>query len=121
MKDKPFTRATSTVFLKGLFEHAAGKSLDFDSARQLSWGTKMLFGELYPKELYVADPKSTVPTELTKGPFNDLNKLMSLKLLDGPDPIVGPFLTEALERMSKYEPKDFRLEMKKIAGSVKNE
>jgi hypothetical protein len=103
-----FTRADSTALLKGMFDRSAGKSLDFDSARQMSWGAKALFGELHPEASKTS-------------PFNELDKLLSLTLPQGQVPIVGPFLTATLEKMGTYEPKDFRTEMKKVAGSVKKE
>jgi hypothetical protein len=101
-------KADSTALLKRMFDRSAGKSLDFDSARQMSWGAKALFGELHPNA-----SKSS--------PFSELDKLLSLTLPQGQVPIVGPFLTGTLEKMGTYEPKDFRAEMKKIAGSVKKD
>jgi nitrate/TMAO reductase-like tetraheme cytochrome c subunit len=123
LQASPFTKANSAKLLNGMFDRAAGTSLDFDSARQLAWGAKALFGELHPQALYgKSDPKiGGPPVELNDGPFNELNKMLSLRLPQGQVPIVGEFLTETLDRMRKYEPKDFRAEMKKIANSVKQD
>jgi hypothetical protein len=123
LQAKPFTKADSAKLLNGMFDRTAGTVLDFDSARQLAWGTKALFGELHPHALYgKSDPKiQALPVELKDGPFNELNKLLSLRLPQGQVPIVGEFLTETLNRMGKYEPKEFRAEIKKIANSVKQD
>jgi hypothetical protein len=82
------------------------KPLDFDSARQVSWGLKTLLRELRPVQL--SDDK-------VKAALGKLDAELMLDLLKGQQEITGGYLKETFSRLANYDPEEFSKNMRAIA------
>jgi hypothetical protein len=108
VQDTPLDHAKARELPAMLASRSTKDLLDFDSARQVSWGVKALLGELQPSAL-----KGEAKTA-----YGALDKNLKLELLKGPNPIAGAFLDDVLLKLDGYDPADFQKNLKIIAAAI---
>ena len=108
LNGRPFERDHSSRLLTSLARRGANETLDFDSARQLGWGLKSLYGEAHGKA-----PDPAVDDALRR-----LTEQLRLELPKGQEEIVKEFLGKTLESIRGYDPKAFRATMGTVAEKL---
>ncbi len=98
-KALPADSRTAAALLARLPGLADGERLlDYDSARQVSWAFTLIYGEL-------AGPR---PDPRLLGQLGQVDRLVKFRLPAGRGTPVEPELSDSLERIKKYDARDFR-------------
>jgi hypothetical protein len=104
-----FDKTASRDMLMSLVHRPEKELLDFDSARQIAWGTQALLPAVTPAAAKRAD---------IKAPLDELQKQLSLELPKGQVRIAEEYLPHVLKCIAAYDPRAFHKSMQGLASAL---
>lgn len=108
-------RPAAAKMLPMLCDIAAATTPDYDSARQVAWAFRTIYGELHGDDRHPADPKVL---DVIKA----LNAELKLDLPKGIEPeVIVTHLDETLDRVADYDPARFKAHMAELKTLIDRE
>lgn len=99
LREKKFDNAAGARLLADLVTLKPDDYPDYDSARQLAWAIKVLYGEQSPKH-----PNDAQIAQL----LDELNRQLKLGLPSGTGRDILKELAEGLQKVNDYDPEEFK-------------
>jgi hypothetical protein len=106
-----YDRATTLEILMSMLQRSEKDWLDFDSARQLAWGVRILLPSLEPD--WATRPALKQPLDL-------LHAQLQLDLPRGQVRIAEEYLPQVLKSISAYDPRAFQKAMRAVAAEMQS-
>jgi hypothetical protein len=106
----PCDEASARRVLRRLPKIYQAKAVDYDSARELAWALRVIYGELVPKQ----DPE-------VKAALDGLNEELRLNFPSRKECAISQDLGKSLEALNKYDPEKFKKVLAQVAGRLGGE